>query len=173
MTHIKNIATALAVTVSTIAAISCGSSNEDKKAVPPPPVSVIDTAQIEGKTVLALEGNDLMKYNKKELKAKVGIPIKLVLVHTGKVAKNAMGHNVVVLKEGTDVAAFVNAAASAVGSDYIPKNHEDKIIAHTKMLGGGEHDAVEFTIDKAGSYVYLCSFPGHSAIMRGILIVEE
>ncbi len=161
------------VTVAVITLISCGSAQENSKPAPPPPVSVIDTAQIEGKTVLAIEGNDLMKYNKKELKAKVGVPIKLVLVHTGKIKKNAMGHNIVVLKEDTDVAAFVNEAASAVGTDYIPKKQEDKIIAYTRMLGGGEYDAVEFTIDKAGSYVYLCTFPGHSAIMRGVLVVEE
>lgn len=156
-----------------VAFMSCGGSQEGTKPVPPPPVSVIDTAQVEGKTVLAIEGNDLMKFNKKELSAKVGVPIKLVLVHTGKIARNAMGHNVVILKEETDVAEFVNAAASAVGTDYIPESYKDKIIAHTRLLGGGEHDAIEFTIDKAGTYVYLCSFPGHSAIMRGVLIVEE
>ena len=172
MRIIKNIAAIFLLSTTSILIFSCG-NNQGTEKVEAPAISANDTAAVEGKITLTLEGNDLMKYNKKELRAKTGVTIRLVLVHTGKIPKNAMGHNVVILKEGTDVSEFVNKAASAVGTDYIPESHKDKIIAHTRMIGGGEFDAVEFAIDKPGSYVYLCSFPGHSAIMRGILIVEE
>nr|WP_278022779.1 plastocyanin/azurin family copper-binding protein [Flavobacterium ginsengisoli] len=39
-------------------------------------------------------------------------------------------------------------------------------------MGGGEEDTIEFTIDKKGSYPFICSFPGHVAMMKGVLIVE-
>ena len=39
-------------------------------------------------------------------------------------------------------------------------------------MGGGETDSVTFAVTKLGaadSYTYFCSFPGHSAIMKGTL----
>lgn len=83
-----------------------------------------------------------------------------------------MGHNWVLLKEGVDLAAFGQKSATAMDNDYIPASEEGSIIAHTKMLGGGESDTIEFTAPAKGSYEYLCSFPGHYALMRGVLIVE-
>ena len=55
----------------------------------------------------------------------------------------------------------------------VPANWKGKdIIAHTDLIGGGESATVEFTVTEAGTYDFLCSFPGHSAIMKGKLIAE-
>jgi azurin len=122
--------------------------------------------------VLVIEGNDQMQFNTNELKATAGKPIKLTLKHVGKIPKEAMGHNLVILQEGTDQAAFALKANDAKATDYIPESEKASIIAHTKLLGGGEEDTIEFTIDKKGSYPFICSFPGHLAMMKGVLIVE-
>jgi azurin len=122
--------------------------------------------------VLVIEGNDQMQFNKTELKALAGKPIKLTLKHVGKIPKEAMGHNLVILQEGTDEAAFAAKAISAKDTDYIPASEKASIIAHTKLLGGGEEDTIEFTIDKKGTYSFLCTFPGHVAMMKGTLVVE-
>ncbi|WP_431244795.1 hypothetical protein ACQ9BO_11375 [Flavobacterium sp. P21] len=53
-----------------------------------------------------IEGNDQMQYNVNELKAVAGKPIKLTLKHVGKIPKEAMGHNLVILQEGTDQVCF-------------------------------------------------------------------
>jgi azurin len=45
-------------------------------------------------------------------------------------------------------------------------------VAHTKLIGGGESDTINFTITEPGTYDYICSFPGHLALMKGKLIVE-
>lgn len=121
---------------------------------------------------LSLEGNDQMQYNKKEFRVKAGQTVRLTMTHVGTMAKNAMGHNFVLLKEGVDLAAFGQQSATAMDTDYIPASQEDNIIAHTKMLGGGESDTIEFTAPAAGSYEFLCSFPGHYALMKGVFIVE-
>ncbi|WP_256377550.1 plastocyanin/azurin family copper-binding protein [Pedobacter sp. L105] len=42
----------------------------------------------------------------------------------------------------------------------------------TKLIGGGESDTIMFTINEKGTYDYVCSFPGHSALMKGKLIIE-
>lgn len=122
--------------------------------------------------VLVITGNDQMQFSTNELRAEVGKPIKLTLKHIGKVPKQAMGHNIVILKQGTDEAAFAVKAAEAQTTDYIPESEKSSIVAHTKLLGGGEEDTIEFTIDKKGTYNFLCSFPGHFALMKGVLIVE-
>jgi|SRR5690606_26197899 len=121
---------------------------------------------------LTISGTDQMQFDKKELRVKAGQKVRLTLTHSGTMAKNAMGHNWVLLKEGVDLAAFGQKAATAMDNDYIPASEEGSIIAHTKMLGGGESDTIEFTAPAKGSYEYLCSFPGHYALMRGVLIVE-
>ncbi len=124
------------------------------------------------KTQLALAGTDAMQFDKKELKVKAGETVVLTLKHTGKLAKAAMGHNFVLLAQGTDVAAFGAKAAQARDTEYIPKSEASKIIAHTNMIGGGETTTVEFKAPKKGTYTYICSFPGHYALMQGKLIVE-
>jgi len=122
--------------------------------------------------VLVIEGNDQMQFNTSELRAVAGKPIKLTLKHVGKIPKEAMGHNLVILQEGTDQSAFALKANDAKATDYIPESEKASVIAHTKLLGGGEEDTIEFTIDKKGSYPFICSFPGHVAMMKGVLIVE-
>ena len=122
--------------------------------------------------VLVIEGNDQMQFDTKELKAAAGKPITLTLKHVGKMPKEVMGHNLVILQEGTDEAAFTAKAVNAKDTDYIPASEKAAVIAHTKLLGGGEEDTIEFTIDKKGTYNFLCTFPGHVAMMKGVLIVE-
>lgn len=142
------------------------------------PAEVNETTTGEGaqpeaaSNVLVIEGNDQMQFNKTELRALVGKPITLTLKHVGKIPKEAMGHNLVILQEGTDEAAFASKAMSAKDTDYIPASEKASIIAHTKLLGGGEEDTIEFTVDKKGTYNFLCTFPGHVAMMKGVLIVE-
>ena len=62
------------------------------------------------------------------------------------------------------------------GEDYkveeIPADMKDKFIAHTKMLGGGESDTIEFDAPAPGTYTFMCTFPGHYALMQGKFIVE-
>ena len=141
---------------------------------PPPPVAEnpADTAPVDGVVELVLEGNDQMQFNLKELKVKEGQTVRLTLNHVGTMAKNAMGHNFVLLKQGVDLAAFGQKSATAMETDYIPTSEEGNIIAHTKMLGGGESDTIEFEAPAKGTYEFLCSFPGHYALMRGVFIVE-
>ncbi len=129
-------------------------------------------AEESNEATLSIEGNDQMQFDKKELTVKAGQTVTLTLKHTGTMAKAAMGHNWVLLKAGTEVATFAEGAVAAgEANDYVP-TEGDAVIAYTKLIGGGETTAVEFTAPAAGSYEFICSFPGHWAMMRGTLIVE-
>lgn len=131
-----------------------------------------DEPQVAPSNVISLEGNDQMQYDKSELKVAAGQEITLTLKHVGKLEKNAMGHNFVLLKSGTDINAFAQKALEAKDNDYIPTSESGSIIVHTKLLGGGESDTITFTVAEKGTYDFICSFPGHSSMMKGKLIVE-
>ncbi|TVZ52730.1 azurin [Dokdonia sp. Hel_I_53] len=131
-----------------------------------------NTPKVNDNTVnLALSGNDLMQFDKNELSVNAGAEVSLTFRHTGKIDKKIMGHNFVLLKPGTSIPEFAAKAASAGESqDWIPEG--DQVIVHTKMIGGGETTTVTFTAPKAGTYDYICSFPGHSGLMKGKFIVK-
>lgn len=118
-----------------------------------------------------LVGDDAMKFDKSEIRVKSGQKVKLTLRHKGKMPITAMGHNVVILKKGVDITAFASKAALARDNNYIPKDSKD-IIAFTETIGGGQTTSIEFDAPEAGTYNFICSFPGHYAIMKGKFIVE-
>lgn len=123
---------------------------------------------------IEITGNDQMQYNIKAFEVTEGQKVVLSFKHIGQLPAAAMGHNVVILKAGTAAPAFSAKCAPAKDNGYIPTDEESKklIIAHTKMLGGGESDEVTFTAPAAGSYPFICSFPGHFAIMQGVMTVK-
>ncbi|MEM7381126.1 MAG: plastocyanin/azurin family copper-binding protein, partial [Bacteroidota bacterium] len=65
---------------------------------------------------------------------------------------------------------FAAAAATARETEYIPES--DAVIVHTKLIGGGETTSITFDAPEAGTYDFICSFPGHYAVMQGKFIVE-
>lgn len=125
----------------------------------------------DGVTKVYLSGSDQMKFNKNEIKVSAGDKVILTFEHVGKMSKETMGHNFVLLKKDTNVQEFGQEALEYKDNDYIPED-SDAIITHTKMLGGGEKTEITFTAPEKGNYDYICSFPGHVALMKGILTVE-
>lgn len=123
---------------------------------------------------IEMTGNDQMQYDKKAITVTEGDNVTIKLKHVGKLPKAAMGHNVVILKPGTAMPAFAMKCAPAAANDYIPQDAESKalIVAHTKMIGGGEETSMTFTAPAAGEYPYLCTFPGHFGVMNGKLTVK-
>lgn len=121
---------------------------------------------------VTLQVNDGLSYSIRRIEVKAGQTVELTITHTGKMPKVAMGHNFVLLKQGTKMKAFANKAMAAQKTDYIPPSMASAIIAHTKLVGGGESDTITFAAPPPGEYDYLCSFPGHYSAMNGKLVVE-
>lgn len=122
--------------------------------------------------VVHVTGSDQMRFSAGRINVKAGGTISIELKNAGTLPKEAMGHNLVVLKPGTDPMAFAMKAVSAKATDYMPADASDQVIAHTKLLGPGESDTIKFPAPAAGTYPFVCTFPGHAAIMKGVLVVE-
>lgn len=168
MKKFKNV---LALTTLSVLLFSCGGDKNKQTTVPAQTPTETTANQSKGFEIV-LTADDAMQFDKKEIKVPVGETITLTLKHTGKMDKAVMGHNWVLLNQGTDMAAFANAAAMATQTDYIPEAKKSEVLAHTKVLGGGQVDKITFTVDQAGTYDFLCSFPAHFALMQGKLIAE-
>ncbi|WP_424493825.1 azurin [Salinimicrobium sp. GXAS 041] len=155
--------------------ITIGNSNQTESAVEETTNDASSStmqSNEEGVVQLTIEGNDQMQFNKNELRAKAGETVSLTLKHVGQLPKNVMGHNVVILKQGTDVTDFAQRANQAASNDYIPEGGDD-VVAHTKMIGGEESTTIEFEAPtEPGTYTFICSFPGHYVQMQGQFIVE-
>lgn len=169
----KRLNTILALAITSTMLFSCGEKKADNATTAPETTTEApaETAEVQGIQV-TITADDAMKFSQNEIRVPVGEKVTLTLKHTGKMDKAIMGHNWVLLKPGTELAAFAEEAAKATETDYIPAAGKENIVAHTKTLGGGQSDTIEFTITEAGTYDFLCSFPAHFALMQGKLIAE-
>ena len=122
--------------------------------------------------VIEITANDQMKFSVATIEAKAGEELKVVLTNQGTLPKEAMGHNWVLLKAGTDVTAFATAAMTAKDTDYVPASLKDQVLASIPVLGPKKSGEVTFKAPAAGDYVFICSFPGHYMIMKGTLTVK-
>jgi len=115
-----------------------------------------------------------MKFNLETFQVSPGSTVKLTLKNVGTMPKFSMGHNVVILDLGTDSGKFVEAAMNSAGTEYIPAAQKGKVVAHTKLLGGGEEDTIVFLApQQPGDYPFVCSFPGHMQVgMKGTMKVR-
>ncbi len=118
---------------------------------------------------ITLEPVPGLKFDVEEITVKAGTKIKMEFKNP-----DDMLHNwVLVNPETAD-----NVAQSAIelgleGQDkaYVPESPD--VLFHTTLLGPGEQDVIYFEApSKPGRYIYVCTFPGHAASMRGVLIVE-
>src|SRR5690606_3070400 len=138
-------------------------------------LSVMAVPAMAAQCDVTIEGNDAMQFNTKEIVVdKTCEDFTINLVHTGKLPKAAMGHNVVITKAADKQAVANDATKAGPAADYIKPN-DDRVIAHTKLIGGGEKDSVTFktaALDAGGDYDFFCSFPGHWAIMTGKVVVK-
>ena len=123
-----------------------------------------------------IDGNDAMQFNKKTMTIPQSCKqFTVTLKHVGKLPKAQMGHNWVLTKTADMAGVVSDGVAAGLDKNYV-KAGDTRVMAHTKVIGGGESDSVTFSTSamKMGeTYDYFCSFPGHSAIMKGTLTLTK
>jgi azurin len=122
-----------------------------------------------------IAANDQMQFVEKELRvSRSCTTFSLTLKHTGVLAANIMGHNWVLTTTPDFQAVAVAGGSAGPANNYVPPG-DARVLAASKVIGGGEETTVSFDASKleaGGDYTYFCSFPGHFALMSGKLIVE-
>lgn len=116
-------------------------------------------------------------YDQTELTVKAGQKVKLTLNNTGSIAPQP--HNFLLLKPGKldAVGALANAMLAdpqGMAKSYIPDAAKPDILANTKLVQPNQSETIEFTAPaEAGDYPYICTFPGHWLLMRGVMHVTQ
>ncbi len=110
-----------------------------------------------------------MSYDVKELTLKAGKKVRLTFVNA-----DFMPHNILLTKPGRadDIAAkALTLGAKGFDLGWVPESPD--ILWHSRLLDAGKEEVIEFTAPAApGDYPYVCSFPGHHIVMRGMMKVR-
>ncbi len=117
-----------------------------------------------------IEGNDMLQFNLKEMKVSAACAnVTVILKHTGVMAAEIMGHNWVLSSDADFMPVATAAAGAGLKNNYVPVD-DNRVLAATSIIGGGEKTSVTFSIESLSAgdaYTFFCSFPGHYAIMKG------
>lgn len=158
--------------------ISCGQSADNKNnSKESSPAEIAKTTvpgieKLEFTDSVQLKANENMRFDKELFRVRAGKKISLILKNIAAKSATSMAHNVVILKNGVDIADFADVAHNAKAEQYVPSSLDSLIIAHTRLVSGGDSDQVEFVIPKPGVYDFICSFPGHWGTMQGKIVAE-
>ncbi|HEU4778331.1 MAG TPA: azurin [Steroidobacteraceae bacterium] len=117
-----------------------------------------------------ISSTDQMTFDKKEIAVAADCTeVEVTLKHTGKLPAQAMGHNWVLAKTSDLTGVATDGMTAGIANDHIKKG-DTRVIAHSKVIGGGQTTTVKFatsTLKKGEAYSFFCTFPGHSALMKG------
>ncbi len=145
----------------------------DETAVPtaesgPTPTDPAGTVSLEIGTAT---GAKEFKYSKDVLEAPAGSRIKLTFTNNTN-AKDEVGHNWVLVKPGQEESVVANGLAAGDNKDWL-KAKDPGVIAHTRLIEGGEKHAITFDAPPPGSYTYLSTYPEqYAGGMKGTLTIK-
>ncbi len=111
-----------------------------------------------------------MQYDITEFSVKAGKKVEVIFANP-----DFMPHNIVFVQP--DSADAIAMAALELGADGFAKEYvpEDKrIIVASGLVDNGQEETLEFTAPKKpGVYQFVCTFPGHHLLMRGVMTVTK
>lgn len=124
---------------------------------------------------LTIDSTDAMQYSTDSMTVPASCDeVTVTLTHSGQLPRETMGHNWV-LTNTADADAVATAGISVgLDGDYLPAD-DDRVIAATEIIGGGETTSVTFStagLSADGDYTFFCSFPGHNVMMKGSFTIE-
>ncbi len=110
-----------------------------------------------------------LKYDKTFFTVKAGSKVKWTFRNV-----DDMPHNCVIVNPGTADAigqAALNLGLKGEAQGYVPVSKD--VLFHTRLVGPGASETIYFVAPtKPGLYTFVCTYPGHATIMRGVLQVQ-
>ena len=100
---------------------------------------------------VTVDSTDQMSFNTKEITIdKSCKQFTVELTHSGNLPKNVMGHNVVIAKTADMHGIDADGIKAGAAADYV-KAGDTRVIAHSKVIGGGETTSVSIPVAKPGA----------------------
>ncbi len=110
---------------------------------------------------------DRMMYDLNEFQVETGRLVSIRFIN-----KDFAPHNLLIVKPGkADEASNLAIALTNDGPNKDWRPDSSLILWGSKMINQNEEEIITFNAPVPGSYPYICTFPGHSQMMRGIMKV--
>ncbi len=140
-----------------------GSAGAEPVGTPPVVIDLTKEAVAKVKIETAL-----LKFSVNQFTIKAGQQVELTLDNV-----DLMQHNLLVVEPGAadEVAQqAIDLGDKGLKMGYVPENK--KILHATRLLDSKQKEVLKFAAPKQpGDYQYVCTFPGHGPVMRGIMKV--
>ena len=104
---------------------------------------------------------DALQFDTAALKASAGSEIKITFNNVSTLNQ----HNWVLVQAGTKDEVATAGIGAGADNDWVPPD-DPRVLFNTKLLNPGESAVLEFALE-AGTYTFVCTFPGHNFSMFG------
>ncbi len=137
----------------------------------PAPVKKKETPKNDKGREILIKGVTGLRYDTLKIKAKAGERLTITMKNTDP----AMPHNWVLVKPAGyqkvgNASMQMLADPKAAQKHYVPDSPD--VIVHTSVVNPGQSDSITFNAPTTpGEYPYMCTYPGHWALMKGLLVV--
>lgn len=127
---------------------------------------------VSGATKISLNAVTGLQYEPRRLRVLPGEKVALTFHNTDP----SMPHNVVIVEDDkvesfADQSMVLATNPRAIATHYVPQDPAE--ICFSPILNPGDQYTVYFEAPKeSGRYRFLCTYPGHSKVMRGTLYVQ-
>ena len=163
-------------------AIACGSDEADPNATatPAPPATIPagDRAPEATKAPAPVGGGDsatldidvqgdALQFSAADMFATAGGEVSVTFTNSSSVNS----HNWALVENGTKDAVSADGTGAGPGNNWLPVD-DSRVIGNTMVLSPGQSDTATFTAPAAGTYQFVCTFPGHNFTMFGDFIVN-
>lgn len=171
-------------------AIACGSDEADPNATattaPPNTVPAVDRpteppttaptdvpptntpASASGPVTIDIDVNgDALQFSLASMSASAGQDVVVNFNNSSSVNS----HNWALVEAGTKDAVAADGTAAGPDNNWLPVN-DPRIFGSTILIGPGASAQATFTAPPAGTYQFVCTFPGHNFTMFGDFIVN-
>ena len=149
-----------------------GMHHDMKKTAPTKPVvskkrqTTMPADWTQPEKILKLGTKPGLKYDVSNFEVKAGSKVRLIFNNN-----DDMTHNVVITAPGAaDEVGSLALKMGLKGSEmnYVPSSN--KVLFHTGLLQPETSESIYFVAPSTpGEYMFVCTFPGHAAVMRGII----
>ena len=110
---------------------------------------------------------DALEFDASSLSATAGSEVELTFSNGSALFE----HNWVLVRPGTKDAVATRGTANPT-TGWIQPDDPD-VIANTKLVSAGQTGTISFTAPAAGTYQFVCTFPGHNGTMFGDFEVTQ
>ena len=144
----------------------------DRATEPPPQPTAVPATSApaqggESASLVIDADGDNLKFNIDSLSATAGSDV----VVTFNNSSSVNSHNWAMVEAGTKDAVATDGLAAGQDNNWLPAN-DSRVIGSTILLGPGESADATFTAPVAGTYQFVCTFPGHNFTMFGEFTVN-